>query len=115
MKNAMNKVLISGYAGADVQLKEFGKSQKLAKVNVAVNEYSKNKAGEELKKTNWFMLTFWNEQAEKAAQEIKKGSLVSIEGRLQTGSYDAKDGSKRYTTEIIVQNLMVEDNTLQEA
>lgn len=108
MKTEINKVVLSGYAGADVTLKTLANNQKLAQVSIAVNEYSTSKKGEEIKKTNWFNLSFWNANADLAAQEIKKGSFITIEGKLQTGSYEAKDGSKRYVTNILVQQLTLE-------
>ena len=110
MKNAVNKVVLSGYAGADVEVKTLANNQKLARVNIAVNEYITTKKGEDLKKTNWFMLTFWNANADLAEKAIKKGSFVSVEGKLQTGSYEAKDGTKRYTIDVLVQELAVAEN-----
>ncbi|WP_131535843.1 single-stranded DNA-binding protein [Pedobacter nototheniae] len=100
-----NKVVLSGFAGADVEVKKLSGNLKLARVNLAVNETYKNSLGEEVKKTQWFTLIFWNAKAEMAEIEIKKGTNITVEGRLQCGSYDAKDGSKRYTTEIIVQEI----------
>ena len=107
MKNAVNKVVLSGYAGADAEVRLLNNNQKVARVNLAINENIRTKSGEEIKKTQWFMLVFWNEQASKAEQEIKKGSFLNIEGRLQTGSYETKEGIKRYTTDIIVQQMEV--------
>jgi len=107
MKNVLNKVVLSGYAGADVEVKNLANNQKVAKVNIAINEYFTTKNGEEIKKTNWFLLTFWNANADLAEKEIKKGSLVSIEGRLQTGFYETKGGTKRYTTDIVVNQLIL--------
>jgi single-strand DNA-binding protein len=107
MKNSVNKVALCGYAGAAVEVKNLSKQQKVARVNIAVNEYYKNRDGEEVKRTHWFMLSFWNEQATQAENEIKKGSLINVEGKLQTSSYDTKDGSKRSVTNIIVQEFQV--------
>lgn len=104
--NVANCVILSGHAGSDPIIRSFG-SQKLARVNLAVNEYHTNGQGETSKKTNWFNITFWNAQAELAEQEIKKGSKITVKGRLQTGFYETKDGSKRYTTDIIVNELNI--------
>ncbi|RZL19015.1 MAG: single-stranded DNA-binding protein [Pedobacter sp.] len=54
-------------------------------------------------------LTFWNAKAELALAQIKKGTKITVEGRLQTGSYEAKDGSKRFTTDIVVSDLIVQE------
>lgn len=109
MESAVNKVVLTGFAGADAEVKMLASNQKLAKVNLAVNEYFKNAAGEEVKKTNWFNLTFWGTKADVAEAQIKKGTRLTIEGKLQTGTYTAKDGSKRYTTDIVVQEVLLEE------
>lgn len=109
MESAINKVVLSGFAGADAEVKNLSGNQKLARVNMAVNEYYKNSAGEEVKKTQWFTLTFWNAKADLALEQIKKGTRLTIEGRLQTGSYEAKDGTKRFTTDIVVSDMAIKE------
>ena len=109
MESTVNKVVLTGFAGADAEVKILSGNQKLAKVSIAVNENFKNTAGEEVKKTNWFNLTFWGAKADIAEAQIKKGTRLTIEGKLQTGTYTAKDGSKRYTTDIVVQEVLLEE------
>lgn len=109
--NVVNSVVLTGYVGADAVIKNFG-DQKLARVNLAVNEYHKNNQGEITKRTNWFNIALWNAHAELAEKEIKKGTRITVTGRLQTGSYEAKDGNKRYTTEIQVNELSIDANPL---
>lgn len=109
MESAINKVVLSGFAGADVEVKTLAGNQKLAKVNLAVNEYYKNASGEEVKKTQWISLIFWNAKAELAEAQIRKGTRLTIEGKLLTGSYEAKDGTKRFTTEIVVSEIAVKE------
>ncbi|MGM9477409.1 single-stranded DNA-binding protein [Pedobacter sp. GSP4] len=108
MENVINKVVLSGFAGTDVDVKSFG-NQKLAKVNLAVHESYRNSVGEDIKKTNWFTLIFWNAKADIAESQVKKGAKLSIEGRLQSGSYEAKSGGKRSFTEIVVNELLVKE------
>ncbi|WP_443944084.1 single-stranded DNA-binding protein [Pedobacter sp. AW1-32] len=105
MEIVTNKVVLSGFAGTDAEVKILSENQKLAKVNLAVHENYRNMSGEEVKKTQWFNLVFWNAKADFAETNIKKGTQLTIEGKLQTGSYIAKDGSKRYTLDIIVQDV----------
>lgn len=102
MENVINKVMLSGCAGADAEIKVFSADQKLARVNLAVHEQFRNSLGEEVKKTQWFTLTFWNALADDAEAKIKKGTWFAVEGRLQTNNYEAKDGTKRYATDIVV-------------
>lgn len=109
MENVTNKVVLSGFAGADAEVKVLGGNQKLCRVSLAVNESYRSTAGEEVRKTQWFTLTFWNAKADLAVEKIKKGTPLTIEGKLQTGSYEAKDGSKRFTTDIVVNEFVVRE------
>jgi len=109
MESAINKVVLSGFAGADAEVKNISGNQRLAKVNLAVNEYYKNASGEEVKRTNWFMLTFWNDKADFASAQIKKGTRLTVEGKLLSGSYVAKDGSKKFTTDIVVSEVAIKE------
>ncbi|MGY3053508.1 single-strand DNA-binding protein [Pedobacter sp. UYEF25] len=108
MESVVNKVMLTGFAGADAEVKILSGNQKLAKVSLAVNENFKNAAGEETKKTHWFNLTFWGAKADIAEEQIKKGTRMTIEGKLQTNNYIAKDGTKRYTTDIVVHELVLQ-------
>jgi len=114
MESAINKVVLSGFAGADADVKTFG-AQKLARVNLAINETYKNAAGEEVKKVQWFNLIFWNVKADLAEAQIKKGTGLTVEGRLQANSYDGKDGKKRYAVEIVVGDVVIRENEKQAA
>jgi single-strand DNA-binding protein len=105
MENVVNKVMLSGCAGADAEIKVISENQKLARVNIAVNEHFRSSVGEDSKKTHWFTLTFWNAKADIAEEKIKKGTWFSIEGKLQTNNYEAKDGTKRYATEVVVSEV----------
>lgn len=107
MENVSNKVVLSGFAGADVMVKDFGKNGKMARVNLAVNENYRNAKGEDVKTTQWFSLLFWNAKASEAQEMIKKGTRLSIAGRLSNNIYEAKDGTKRYSTDIVVDEIEV--------
>jgi len=109
MENVVNKVVLSGCAGSDAELRIVSGNSKLARVNMAVNESYRNAAGEDVKKTHWFSLSFWGAKADIAELKIKKGTRFTIEGRLQTGSYEAKDGTKRYTTDIVVDEVVIKE------
>ena len=109
MENVVNKVVLSGCAGSDAEVRIVSGNSKLARVNMAVNESYRNAAGEEVKKTQWFSLTFWGAKADIAELKIKKGTRFTIEGRLQNNNYEAKDGTKRYTTEIVVDEVAIKE------
>lgn len=107
MENVVNKVVLSGFAGNDAEVKTIAGDQKLVRVNLAVHEHYKTNAGENVSKTQWVNLVFWNSKADLAIEQIKKGTRLTVEGKLQIGSYEAKDGSKRYTAEVIVSDMDV--------
>ncbi|MES2418374.1 MAG: single-stranded DNA-binding protein [Bacteroidota bacterium] len=102
MNNLKNSVRLAGFAGSDLVVTTFENNKKVGRVSVAINEYFRSKAGEENKQTQWFNLVFWNAKADEAEKLIKKGTEISVEGRLVSQVYIAKDGQKRYATEIAV-------------
>jgi single-strand DNA-binding protein len=98
---SVNKAIIVGNLGADPELRYTGS----ATFNVATTERFKNKNGENQERTDWHTIVLWARLAEIANEYLKKGSSVYIEGRIQTRSYDDKDGIKRYKTEIVGQQM----------
>ncbi len=107
MTNLKNSVRLIGFLGAAPEVKEFSKSKKVAKVNLATNDAYKNQKGEKVEETQWHQLVMWGNQAEFAAQYLNKGSEVAIEGKLVTRTYDDKDGVKRYVTEIVINEIVI--------
>lgn len=109
MKNFRNSVYLTGFAGTDPIVVNFPNEKRMTRVSVAVNEFYKNAAGEAISQTQWFNLVFWNKKAELAEQMIRKGTEISIEGRLNTQSYTDKKGEQRFSTEIFVNSLQLID------
>ena len=107
MNNLKNSVRLVGFAGSDLIVTPFDNNKKVARVSVAINEYYKTKTGEDSKQTQWFNLVFWNGKADDAVRLIKKGTEIAVEGKLASQVYTTKDGQKRYTTEIVVQDVQV--------
>lgn len=105
MNNLKNNVRLAGYAGNDLIVTLLENNKKVGRVSIAINEYYKSKAGEDNKQTQWFNLVFWNEKADAAAKLIKKGTEIAIEGRLVSQIYLSKEGQKRYTMEVVVNQL----------
>ena len=97
----MNEVTLCGRLGADPEFRETTTGQKVANFNLATNERWTDKSGQKQEKTEWHRIVVWNRTAEICAQYLKKGSQVLLKGKLQTRSWDDKDGNKKYTTEII--------------
>ena len=102
--SSMNKVILIGRLGQDPELKEFDNGN-MAKFSIATSEKWKNKdSGNQEEKTEWHNIVVWGKTAEFAGEWLKKGQLVSIEGKLQTRSWES-DGVKKYMTEIVADTI----------
>lgn len=94
----MNKVMLVGRLTAKPELRYTNGNMPYARFSVAVNRTFSNKDGQ--RETDFINVVVWRNQAENIAKFLDKGSLVSVEGRLQTGNYTDKDGNKRYTVDV---------------
>lgn len=103
--SSLNKVMLIGRVGKDPDVKAINDSQKVAKFSIATSESYKDKSGEKKENTEWHNIVMWGKLAETAEKYIKKGSLLYVEGKLQTSSWDDKDGKKCYKTEINVRDF----------
>ena len=95
----LNKAIIAGRLGRDVDFRTIANGLQIAKFSVATDEKYKNKDGEWKTATEWHNVTAWGKLAELCSQHLEKGSLVYVEGKLKTNQWE-KDGQKHYTTEI---------------
>jgi single-strand DNA-binding protein len=102
MNQVKNSVRLIGRIGQNPEVKEVSNGKKLAKFSVAINETYKNNEGERVTDTQWHNITAWGKQAELVEKLLKKGSEVALEGKLSNNSYVDKDGVKRYTTDIVL-------------
>jgi len=100
-KGSLNKVLLIGHLGADPESRFTTSGNAVATLNIATNESWRTSEGDIKDRTEWHRCVVFGKLAETAAEYMKKGQLVYIEGRLQTRSWEDKDGVKRYTTEVI--------------
>ena len=98
---SVNKVILVGNLGADPELKYTPSNRAVCNLSVATNEVWKDKSGQKQERTEWHRVIVWAEQAENCSKFLSKGRMVYVEGRLQTRSWDDKDGKKRYSTEIV--------------
>lgn len=98
----MNKVCLNGRICNDLELRKSGENTYL-RFNVAVNRKVVKEDG--ARDADFISCVAWNKTAEIITQYLKKGSLIGIEGRIQTGSYDREDGTKAYTTDVIVESF----------
>ena len=101
-KGTLNKVFLVGRLGKDPEIRFSGDGNAIANFSIATNETWKNKEGTQQEKTDWHNIVVFGASAERYIQPyVKKGTLVSVEGKLQTRDWEDKDGNKRYTTEVI--------------
>ena len=100
---SFNRVVIMGNLGQDPELRYTQNQNAVTTLNIATTEYSRTPEGERTSTTEWHRVVVWGKNAENCSKYLRKGSSVYIEGKLQTRSWEDKQGQKRYTTEIVAQ------------
>lgn len=101
----VNKVILVGRLGADPEKLVTGSGKTVTRFNLATSEVWKDGGGQKQERTEWHKIVVWGPQAETCAEYLTKGRQVYVEGRLQTRQWEAKDGGKRYTTEIVARSV----------
>lgn len=96
----MNRVMLIGRLTAKPEIKYTGSNVPFVRFTVAVNRQFSNQDGN--READFINIIAWRKQAETVCNYFDKGNQIAIEGRLQTGSYDAQDGTKRYTTDVVL-------------
>jgi single-strand DNA-binding protein len=102
---SVNKVILVGRLGRDPETRFTGGGQAVANFSMATDRSFKDKNGERQKQTEWHKMVVWGKQAEIAQQYLKKGSLIYVEGRIQSREWQDKEGQKRTSFEIVVENF----------
>ena len=102
----MNRVQLEGFTGADAELKYLPSGQPVANLSVATSERYKDAKGNDQEKTEWHRIVVFGKAAERAGK-VRKGQLITLEGKLQTRSWDGKDGKKQYITEVVAHKVHV--------
>jgi single-strand DNA-binding protein len=108
MARGINKVIIVGNVGGDPETRYMPSGSAVTNLTVATNESWKDKAtGEQKERTEWHRVAMFNRLAEIAAEYLRKGSQVYIEGKLRTRKWQDKSGQDRYTTEIVADEMQM--------
>jgi single-strand DNA-binding protein len=102
---SVNRVILVGRLGRDPETRYTGSGQAVANFSLATDESYKDRNGERQKRTEWHKIVVWGKQAEIAQQYLKKGSLIFIEGRIQSREWQDKEGQKRTSFEIVASNF----------
>jgi single-strand DNA-binding protein len=109
-----NSVQLLGNLGKDPEMKEVNGGRRVARMSVATNESWKDASGQWKQDVQWHPVVAWGKQAEQVAEQLRKGSRVSLEGRLVHRSYETKDGQRRYVTEIVLGTFQVVNTEVEE-
>ena len=105
MAASLNKVMLIGNLTRDPELRYLPSGQPVTNFSIAVNRTYASQTGEKKEEVCFVRVVVWARRAEVCNEYLKKGSPVFIEGRLQSRSWEAQDGSKRSTTEVVAQNV----------
>src|SRR3954447_18409997 len=104
---ALCKLMIIGNLGRDPEMRYTPSGRPVTEFSVAVNQSTKNQqTGEWNEETDWFRVSVWGDRAERAAEQLRKGNRVFVEGPFRTREYEARDGQKRISLEITADSLV---------
>lgn len=107
---SLNRATLIGRLGQDPEVRYTQSNTAVANFSLATNERYKDRNGEFQEKTEWHRIVAWGRTAEICQEYLKKGSLVYIEGPIETREWEGKDGQKRYTTEIKALTMQMLDS-----
>ncbi|MDP9351100.1 MAG: single-stranded DNA-binding protein [Chloroflexota bacterium] len=110
MARDLNKVMLIGRLGADPELRYTPSGAAVANFSLACSRNWRTPEGDTREETEWVRIVGWNKLAETMGNYLTKGAKVYVEGRLQTRSWEGQDGQKRYTTEVIANEMIMLDS-----
>ncbi len=103
----VNKVILIGNLGADPEIRYTPSGTAVANLRLATSETRTNKEGQKETKTEWHRIVTFGKLAEICGEYLSKGRQIYIEGRIQTRSWEDRDGNKKYTTEIVANSMQM--------
>ena len=105
--SGVNKVILVGNLGADPEVRHTAGGKPVANFRIATSQFFSNREGQREQRTEWHRIVTFGRLAEICGQYLKKGKQVYVEGRLQTRDWEDQSGSKRYTTEVIANQMVM--------
>ena len=102
----VNHVVLVGNLGSDPEVRAFGDHQKVTRLSVATHEVITKRTGERVRQTKWHQVVAWAALGERAAQQLRKGRSVLVEGRLQTRVWADARGNKHITAEVRADRIL---------
>ena len=109
MSRTLNKVMLIGNVGKDPDVNFTPAGVKVAQFRMATSETWKDKDGAIQEHTDWHTVVAWRGLADIVERLIHRGSRIYVEGKIQTRTYEDKEGQKRYVTEIVADNILLLD------
>jgi single-strand DNA-binding protein len=110
MTTLRNSVNLIGHLGNDPEMKTFGENRRMARFSLATNDYYTDSEGKRVTETQWHNIVAWGKTAEIAEKLLKKGKETAIQGKLVNRSWEDKEGSKHYITEVIASEILLFGN-----
>ena len=108
MAEGLNRVMLLGNLGADPELRMTTGGQAVLKLRLATSETYLDRNRQRQERTEWHNVVVWGKRAEALSKIISKGTRIFVEGGLRTSSYDDRDGNKRYRTEVVASNILLQ-------
>ena len=106
METTVNKVELQGFLGQDAEVRTFDSGRTLITLRMATSESYKNANGEWISNTTWHNVTQWRSKVDDSVRDdLKKGALVCVTGKLNTRKYTDKNGQNRYTTDVLATKI----------
>jgi len=105
MAGGINKVILIGNLGNDPEMRHTPNGAGVCEFRLATNEAWTDKQGQRQERTEWHRVVVWGKKAEVCSKYLSKGRQVYVEGRLRTRSWEDKEGNKRYTTEVVANDV----------
>lgn len=112
---SLNRVELIGNLGRDPEVRATPGGDRVANLSLATNRRWRDSAGEFQGVTDWHRIVVWGDRAEAAAKYLRRGSLVYVEGRLSTRSWEDEDGTKRHATEVVTTDIQFLDRKADES
>ncbi|MDO8571257.1 MAG: single-stranded DNA-binding protein [bacterium] len=106
----LNKVMLIGRLTKNPEMRSIPSGQQVTSFSLATNRYFKDSAGQKQEKSEFHTIVAWGKLAEICAQYLAKGRRAYVEGRLQTRDWVGQDGVRRYSTEVLAENMIILDS-----
>jgi single-strand DNA-binding protein len=102
---SFNKITLIGYVAKDPEVRTISADKKVAEVSIPINDNYTDRSGQQIERTAWYRVAFWNQKAEVIEKYVKKGTQLHIEGRLTVRTYTDKEGKERFSLDVLAQDF----------